>query len=406
MVLDQLSQQREQNWQSLWNRGLVSLYIILYFLDGVTRYKHIVSALLYITAITYIVKHRGAIITLFKNNLTTALLVFLAAIIYSIIISIDPGYSVDKAANSVFEKLVVIALIIPIVLFNESKEDVARTFIYALIIAIIPLAIADFIQYIDEYHRGIMPFTYFEHKYKSDALIFMSPALLYLWTLKGYRNKLIFFALAIITALMIIGTMQRGTWLAILVMSVVWAIVKREWKLPALALAAVALFFTASHHYDPGHFAKLFNKMQQTSSSGRYGNGTQGSAVDLIMENPVKGYGFGDDIFYRVYNERIKDYPQWIFKKAIGPHNLTLATWYAAGIFGLVALWYLLISLGREAVRGYQRSDEVIRNAWLTLGLILLGNLIVRGAFETVNISNLGVLLGIALALRAKQKQV
>src|SRR5690606_28661554 len=114
-------------------------------------------------------------------------------------------------------------------------------------------------------------------------------------------TMLIFLALGLIAGLMIIGTLQRGTWLAIGVTSGIWAIVRREWKLPALALAALALFFTVSHHYDPGHFAKLFHKMQQTSSSGRYGNGTQGSAVDLIMENPIKGYGFGDDIFYRVY---------------------------------------------------------------------------------------------------------
>lgn len=405
MVLTQWSQHREQNWQSLWNRGLVSLYIILYFLEGVTRYKHIVAALLYITAITYIVKYRSHILTLFKNNLTAALLTFLAAIIYSIFISIDPLYSLDKAANAVFEKLAVIALIIPVVLHNESRDDVAKTFIYALIAAIIPLAIADLWQYIEEYQRGIPPFSQFSHKYKSDALIFMTPALLYLWTLKRCRTMLIFLALGLIAGLMIIGTLQRGTWLAIGVTSVIWAIVRREWKLPALALAALALFFTISHHYDPGHFAKLFHKMQQTSSSGRYGNGTQGSAVDLIMENPIKGYGFGDDIFYRVYNERIKDYPQWIFKKAIGPHNLTLATWYAAGVIGLAALWYLLLSLGRDAVRGYRRSEGITRNAWLTLGLILVGNMVVRGAFETVNISNLGMLLGIALALRAKENQ-
>lgn len=403
MVLDQLSQQREQNWQSLWNRGLVSLYIILYFLDGVTRYKHIVSALLFITAVVYLYKYKADFFVTLKNNITLATLIFVASVVYGIAISFDVHYSIGKAGNAVFEKVIAIALSIAVVLHKESAKDIARTFIYALIVAILPLAVADAWQYLEEYKNGHLPLTTFNHKYKSDAVIFMMPALLFLWKSK---HKLVFTALALILGLIIIGTMQRGTWLAIALTSCLWAIINREWKLPLLAVVIFSLFVAVGHQKSPEHFTKFFSKLQQTDSSNRYGNGTQGSALDLIKENPIKGYGYGDEIFYRVYNDRVDDYPQWIARVSIGPHNLTLAAWFAGGIFGLAALWYLLISVGKACVSGYKRTDDVVKAAWLTLGLILAGDFFVRGAFETVNISNLGVLLGIALALRAKQKQV
>ena len=99
--------------------------------------------------------------------------------------------------------------------------------------------------------------------------------------------------------------------------------------------------------------------MQQTSSSNRYGSGTQGSALDLIKENPIKGYGYGETVYYRVYDSRVQDYPQWDFKKSIGPHNLTLSEWFAGGLLGLFALWYLLISVLVEAVKGYKNSKGI-----------------------------------------------
>ena len=79
--------------------------------------------------------------------------------------------------------------------------------------------------------------------------------------------------------------------------------------------------------------------------------------------------------------------------------------WYAGGLLGLFAVWYLLISLLTEAVKGYRANQGIIKEAWLLIGLILVGNLFVRGAFETVSIENLTMLLGIALTLKARRQQ-
>lgn len=54
---------------------------------------------------------------------------------------------------------------------------------------------------------------------------------------------------------------------------------------------------------------RLLYKLQQTDSSYRYTNGTQGTAWILIQENPIKGYGYGNDVYDGVYNKRVVDYP-------------------------------------------------------------------------------------------------
>ncbi|MDI8083701.1 hypothetical protein MJN69_28025, partial [Salmonella enterica subsp. enterica serovar Kentucky] len=42
-----------------------------------------------------------------------------------------------------------------------------------------------------------------------------------------------------------------------------------------------------------------------------------GTAWILIQENPIKGYGYGNDVYDGVYNKRVVDYPTWTFKESI-----------------------------------------------------------------------------------------
>nr|WP_318383575.1 O-antigen ligase RfaL [uncultured Enterobacter sp.] len=400
MIFAQVIKDKPVCWQAIWNRGIVSLFIILYFFNNITRYKHAVAGLMYITAIYYLVKNKKQIKILFKNNLALSVILLSAVTLYSVAISIDPHYSFNRFLNTIFEKLLIVSFVIPIILFKESKETAAKIIIYTLAVGIIPLMLVDGWQYIQEYQQGIMPLATFNHKYRSDALIFMAPALLFLWTNGNRKEQVAFVVLAIITTLMILGTLQRGTWLSILIASIIFFVCKKEWKIPLAAVTVLACVLSFAYITEYKESALLFKKIQQTSSSNRYGNGTQGSALDLILENPAKGYGFGENVYHRQYNNRVKDYPQWIARHSIGPHNLTLSFWFAAGIPGLLALWYLLCSTLAETIKGYRKSEGIIRDGWLLLAMVFVGNLVVRGAFETVSIENIAIVVGIALALR------
>ncbi len=41
----------KEKWKPIWNKALVFLFVATYFLDGITRYKHLIIILMVITAI-------------------------------------------------------------------------------------------------------------------------------------------------------------------------------------------------------------------------------------------------------------------------------------------------------------------------------------------------------------------
>lgn len=83
-----------------------------------------------------------------------------------------------------------------------------------------------------------------------------------------------------------LGTLSRGAWLAVLVVGALWAILNRQWKLMGigaaiLVIAGVLVITQQSHKPDQ---ERLLYKLQQTDSSYRYTNGTQGTAWILIQK--------------------------------------------------------------------------------------------------------------------------
>ncbi|HGJ5876107.1 MAG TPA: O-antigen ligase RfaL [Arsenophonus sp.] len=383
--------------RSYWNLGIVFFFIAIYFFDGVTRYKHALAGLIYLTAIVYLIKDRKNIFNIFKNNLFLSLVFFVMAMLYSLIISKDINITLKAISKGILEKLFITTMAIAIVLYREKKEYITKLLIFCLIFSILPLTIKEILQYIKEYHQGIMPLSAFEHRYISDWLIFIAPALFSFGLYKGIKNKILFFSLTVIFVAITIGTLQRGTWLSIMVMFIIWCMIKKEIKLPCIAIIGFGVLLSCLVIINQGQFDQLFYKLEQTNSSHRYSNGTQDSALDLIKENPIVGYGYGEQLFYKIYNERVVDYPDWVFKKSMGPHNTVLSVWFATGIFGLITILYLFVSLFIHLFNEYRNST--VKDGFLILMLIFIGDMIVRGLFETVNVSNMAIIIGITLAL-------
>lgn len=68
MLTASLALRNKENWKPYWNKALVFLFIATFFLDGITRYKHIISVLMIITVI-YQVSCSRTFKVLYKNNL-------------------------------------------------------------------------------------------------------------------------------------------------------------------------------------------------------------------------------------------------------------------------------------------------------------------------------------------------
>lgn len=393
----------KEKWKPIWNKALVFLFVATYFLDGITRYKHLIIILMVITAIYQVSRSPKSFPPLFKNSVFYSVAVLSLILVYSILISPDMKESFKEFENTVLEGFLLYTLLIPVLLKDETKETVAKIVLFSFLTSLGLRCLAESILHIEDYNKGIMPFISYAHRHMSDSMVFLFPALLNIWLFRKNAIKLVFLVLSAIYLFFILGTLSRGAWLAVLIVGVLWAILNRQWKLigvGAILLAIIGALVITQHNNkpDPEH---LLYKLQQTDSSYRYTNGTQGTAWILIQENPIKGYGYGNDVYDGVYNKRVVDYPTWTFKESIGPHNTILYIWFSAGILGLASLVYLYGAIIRETASSTLRKVEISPyNAHLLLFLSFVGFYIVRGNFEQVDIAQIGIITGFLLALR------
>ncbi|EHF0409308.1 O-antigen ligase RfaL [Salmonella enterica] len=393
----------KEKWKPIWNKALVFLFVATYFLDGITRYKHLIIILMVITAIYQVSRSPKSFPPLFKNSIFYSVAVLSLILVYSILISPDMKESFKEFENTVLEGFLLYTLLIPVLLKDETKETVAKIVLFSFLTSLGLRCLAESILYIEDYNKGIMPFMSYAHRHMSDSMVFLFPALLNIWLFRKNALKLVFLVLSAIYLFFILGTLSRGAWLAVLIVGALWAILNRQWKLIGVGAILLAIIgaLVITQHNNQSDSEHLLYKLQQTDSSSRYTNGTQGTAWILIQENPIKGYGYGNDVYDGVYNKRVVDYPTWTFKESIGPHNTILYIWFSAGILGLASLAYLYGAIIRETASSTFRKLEISPyNAHLLLFLSFVGFYIVRGNFEQVDIAQTGIITGFLLALR------
>lgn len=393
----------KEKWKLIWNKALVFLFVATYFLDGITRYKHLIIILMVITAIYQVSRSPKSFPPLFKNSIFYSVAVLSLILVYSILISPDMKESFKEFENTVLEGFLLYTLLIPVLLKDETKETVAKIVLFSFLTSLGLRCLAESILYIEDYNKGIMPFMSYAHRHMSDSMVFLFPALLNIWLFRKNALKLVFLVLSAIYLFFILGTLSRGAWLAVLIVGALWAILNRQWKLIGVGAILLAIIgaLVITQHNNQSDSEHLLYKLQQTDSSSRYTNGTQGTAWILIQENPIKGYGYGNDVYDGVYNKRVVDYPTWTFKESIGPHNTILYIWFSAGILGLASLAYLYGAIIRETASSTFRKVEISPyNAHLLLFLSFVGFYIVRGNFEQVDIAQTGIITGFLLALR------
>lgn len=399
---------KDYNKKSLWNLSIIGLYIILIYLPDITRYKNIVMGLIGATALWYLVRDFRAICRVFKNNLSLSLLFLLLAIGWSIAISVEPTISIKEINKPILNGLLLFAVTFPIVLYKEKPVDIAKMVMIAFAIGLLVIMAKELVQYYLEYQKGIWPFTVksqLDHREISYGLLFFFPIILSCWALKKHHNLINWFLLAssgILFLFLMLGTLARGAWVALALSTILILIINRQWLLMIVGIVICSLLFIGATQMPANQFfnKKLQYKLTQTNSGLRFDNGTQGSAFDLILESPFKGYGYGNQLYHKVYNERVKDHKNWVFKTSIGPHNSFLAFWFAGGILGLLSILYFCSSVIVQGIQLMRKNQGVIRQAALVLLMSFLGMYVLRGLFENAYINQVGILVGLMLALR------
>ncbi|HEK1719781.1 TPA: O-antigen ligase RfaL [Proteus mirabilis] len=399
---------KDDSKKSLWNLSIIGLYIILIYLPDITRYKNIVMGLIGATALWYLVRDFRTIGQIFKNNLAYALFFLLLAIGYSVVISVEPALSLKEINKPILNGLLLFAITFPIVLYKETPMAIAKMVMVAFAIGLLVIMAKELVQYYLEYQKDIKPFTWgsqLAHREISYALLFFFPIILALWALKKNHSIINWLLLSVVSLLFlfaILGTLARGAWVALAISTLLILIINRQWVLILISILACVLLFISITNLPPNPVVSKFfqYKLTQTNSGQRFDGGTQGSALDLILAQPIKGYGYGNQLYHHVYNQQVKQHKNWFFKKSIGPHNVFLAFWFAGGILGLISLLYFCASFIAQSIQLIRKNQGIIRQAALVLLMSFLGVYVLRGLFENAYINQVGILLGLMLALR------
>ncbi|MBG3020175.1 O-antigen ligase RfaL [Proteus mirabilis] len=397
---------KDYSKKSLWNLSIIGFYIILIYLPDITRYKNIVMGLIGATALWYLVRDFKTICKIFKNNLSFSLLFLLLVIAYSILISVEPSISIKEINKPILNGLLLFAVTFPIVLYKEKPTDIAKMVMIAFAIGLLVIMAKELVQYYLEYQKGISPFTQKSqtaHREISYALLFFFPIILSSLILKKRNSIINWFLLILISALFIfimLGTLARGAWIALVIITSLTLIINRQYLI--IVILSSCILLSASAIYLNNNFinGELKSKLFQLNSGKRFSNGTQSSALELIKQNPIKGYGYGNQIFHNIYDPLVRDNPHWVFKKSRGPHNVFLAFWFAGGILGLIGIFYFCSSIIAQSIQLIRKNQGIIRQASLVLLMSFLGVYVLRGLFENAYINQVGILVGLMLALR------
>ncbi|MBD2795632.1 O-antigen ligase RfaL [Xenorhabdus sp. 18] len=377
-------------------------YIALVYVTGVTRYKNLFFALIALTALYFLIKNPKGRLSALKNNIALALGILTLTYLYSIVISPDPRLSFSEIKTPFFRDVVLSGILITLALSHTNTVKIQKMIMGSFLFGLSFITLKEmYLIYLD-YQNNIMPFTNYNHRSVSDGIVFFFPALVALWHFQKPQNyvRLALTILLILSVLFVLlGTLSRGAWLAVFVMFFMMILMNKNWKtlIASIVIIGATVFAIKSEHFIKG--SALTYKLEQTDSSHRYSNGTQGSALILILENPIKGYGAGNKIYDQIYNANVNNYPDWTFKTSIGPHNIFLTIWFSAGIVGLVAFLFLIFSYLKQSAQEWKTSQNDNKQAALILFISFFGYFIVRGNFESVHLNILGIYLGLLTAL-------
>lgn len=400
MALTLFFSNEKKNWKLYWNRTLIFLLIATYFLGGITRYKHLIVILMTITTIVYLCKQPKHYISTFKTFLFGSILFLTIAVLLSLFQTPDLKVSLKEINNSVIENMLLYTIAIPTLLKDEKIEFISKFIFISFLTSLSLRCLSEIVFYIKDFQNGVMPFIDYRHRSISDSLVFLFPVLLNLWLFKSTKHRIAFIIFSAIYLFLMLGTLSRGAWLSVLIIGLVWVLMHKKWKMLTVGMIIAALAATAIFSHKEMS-AKLAFKLNQTDSSYRYGNGTQGSALDLILENPVIGYGFGNKAYKTVYNNRAVDYPLWKFRTSIGPHNLALFVWFGTGLLGLAGLLLVYAAIVKETVsKAFKEGRDSPYNAHMIILLSFFGYFIIRGNVEQIELDNLGILVGLLLAMK------
>lgn len=317
----------------------------------------------------------------------------------STLVSPEPAYSGSEAYKAI-GFLVLSAFATALIVRSIADAEVVM---WASVAAAIDVSIYSLVQYAGEFATTPRwPIADIQrHRYYAEPLLWFLPALL--WALGRTRDRFVPWVGAglAIYLLLLAATGARAAWYGGLIAAAVWFYAEANRRRALVVTGAVVAAIVLALWIVPEPIF-IDQAMRGFWASHRV-HGAWLPAIELVLERPWLGYGFGESLFHAAYNAEVAHRPDWFFRRSLGPHNVFLALWFAGGIglvgsvVGTLVAYYACV--GRALVGK--------RSAWRTIllagGCSVLAYLVIRGSFESIPFRVCGLAFGLALAYAAQR---
>ncbi len=169
---------------------------------------------------------------------------------------------------------------------------------------------------------------------------------------KENRAALLFGAASLVSALGLLFTFTRGSWLGAAAGLLILAVFADRRLLIALLVAGIILFFGLKDTQFGQRAADSFNPKQGSSAGERLYMWKAG--IDIVKDNPLTGIGTG--ALEKVYPDY--RYPEAVEMNAGHVHNNFIQAAVISGIPGLVFLLFLFVSIFAGFVKALKKASK------------------------------------------------
>lgn len=373
----------------------IYLYILLMFLakgEGIRNI--IIFGNFFIWVLT--LKHRSNLYLL-KKPVSIFSWTCLVAIIFSVIFSRDPLYSLHELKGDPLK----FALLFPVIATVMAEPNRLKKACVICFVSLVVIVSAAYYSYF--FHPDLemlKPDTVWVHAWHTKfaqylcMLMPLSFVLFAVWN--KFSLKVILAGSLILSVIALVLSTARGGYLAFIAVVLVWAVYLSKTKgyninkilfyssVIALIIGSVAFF------YLPGVKQRLLKTSTLNDRIEIWE-----TALYAVEKKPLWGWGYGDRFFLQ--EEPYKD------SKAQGPpnestHNTFVKILFHQGIAGLVSYVLLIFTAIKSFWKGALSSSGVVSYVLAACVSVLIGNYIFNAMLEDQLLVYLAVVLGLGLA--------
>jgi O-antigen ligase len=378
----------------------ILLYIVLMFL---TKAEGVRNTVLFGSFFLFLISHRrNHIIELLRESITKVYLVFISVILLSIIISIDPLYSLMSSKNEPLKGLILF-LMISTTLDSEEK---AKRICAAFSVAAAILAATAFYSYFAKDTSLLKPTVFYMHLWHGHFARNLCITLPFAAALVlKYRDRAIKVPLLILLAASSLGLIlstSRTPYIAFIAMLILWLFflsrrAQHRNKIIALVVMAFIAINTIALFSSPALRTRVMSIKREIRTMHNRADAWL-AITDAIREKPVLGWGYGKRLVLREepYEHTSHTPP------TINPHNTFLGVTFASGLVGLLSYISILIYSSLICISRIYKSES---NSFSTVVLlaalsVIVGNFYINAMTADVSFKELSIILGIVASYK------